>query len=326
MSKKISRVDKYNASADDIWAMLNSRDYVDAKYQALGDISTDVVQFDTGDAIALSVERVVPAELPDFAKKIMGDTNKIVQNENWSAAGGGYVCDLHIEFPGKPLKVTGDLEGDQQRRQPDGARVEVGDVALAADPQPVVDPEAQGEQGHGRRHPEVGGRRPSDMDAEEHRREDSHGKETQDVDGQDEEENGPDVLDEAVGVGAEAGLRHLLAQILADRLHEIRRPRRHQSPDLVRSLAPPHEAGQKNDKQEARQEHHHDVIAQHGDLTVRRQGPQVRLLGQQRVLDDVIQRIATVGSELHEISRDPFSERAPAVFSRKRVSTGSSAR
>lgn len=111
MSKKISRVDKYNASADDIWAMLNSRDYVDAKYQALGDISTDVVQFDTGDAIALSVERVVPAELPDFAKKIMGDTNKIVQNENWSAAaGGGYVCDLHIEFPGKPLKVTGKLE------------------------------------------------------------------------------------------------------------------------------------------------------------------------------------------------------------------------
>ena len=110
MSKKISCVDKYNASADDIWAMLNSRDYVDAKYQALGDISTDVVQFDTGDAIALSVERVVPADLPDFAKKIMGDTNKIVQNENWTASGGGYVCDLLIEFPGKPMKVTGKLE------------------------------------------------------------------------------------------------------------------------------------------------------------------------------------------------------------------------
>ena len=110
MSKKISRVDKYNASADDIWAMLNSRDYVDAKYQALGDISTDVVQFDTGDAIALSVERVVPAELPDFAKKIMGDTNKIIQNEKWSARGEGYVCDLKIEFPGKPLHVTGRLD------------------------------------------------------------------------------------------------------------------------------------------------------------------------------------------------------------------------
>lgn len=110
MSKKISRVDKYNASADDIWAMLNSREYVDGKYQALGDISTDVVTFDTGDSVALSVERIVPADLPDFAKKIMGDTNKIVQTENWTASGDSYVCDLHIEFPGKPLKVTGKLE------------------------------------------------------------------------------------------------------------------------------------------------------------------------------------------------------------------------
>jgi hypothetical protein len=111
MSKKISRIDKYAASADDIWAMLQSREYVDAKYQALGDISTNVQTFEPGDqATVLRVERIVPADLPDFAKKILGDTNRINQNENWTASGGSYICDLKIEFPGKPLHVTGRLE------------------------------------------------------------------------------------------------------------------------------------------------------------------------------------------------------------------------
>ena len=111
MSKKISRVDKYQASADDVWELLQSREYVDAKYQALGDISTDVQRFEPADSkIALKVQRIVPADLPEFAKKILGDTNKIVQTEGWTARGGQYTCDLLIEFPGKPLKVTGVLE------------------------------------------------------------------------------------------------------------------------------------------------------------------------------------------------------------------------
>jgi len=111
MSKKISRVGKYDASADAIWAMLGEREYVDQKYQALGDISTSVENFEPGEeAASLTVDRQVPADLPDFAKKIMGDTNRIVQQESWKASGGGYVCDLKIEFPGKPLHVTGRLE------------------------------------------------------------------------------------------------------------------------------------------------------------------------------------------------------------------------
>lgn len=111
MSKKISRVDKYQASADAILAMLQDREYVDAKYRTLGDISTNVATFETtDDGLTLKVERVVPAELPDFAKKILGDTNRITQSETWSPAGDGSVCKLGIEFPGKPLHITGILE------------------------------------------------------------------------------------------------------------------------------------------------------------------------------------------------------------------------
>lgn len=111
MSKKISRIDKYQASADDVWAMLQDRDYVNGKYQALGDLSTTIDEFTPADgSLRLKVSRTVPADLPDFAKKILGDTNAIVQTENWSATGDGYRCDLHVAFPGKPLGITGVLE------------------------------------------------------------------------------------------------------------------------------------------------------------------------------------------------------------------------
>jgi hypothetical protein len=91
--------------------MLLDRAYVDAKYQSLGDISTTVKTHEGDETtMTLTVDRTVPADLPDFAKKVLGDTNQIVQKENWSSAGGGYMCDLQIEFPGKPLHVTGKLE------------------------------------------------------------------------------------------------------------------------------------------------------------------------------------------------------------------------
>ncbi len=46
-------------------------------------------------------------------------------------------------------------------------------------------------------------------------------QQAQQVDRQDEEEDAPDVLDEAVGVLAERRLGDLLAQVLADRLEEV---------------------------------------------------------------------------------------------------------
>lgn len=111
MSKKISRIDKYDASPDQLFAMLCDRGYVDGKYQALGDVSSTVDEFTPGDdTIKLKVSRVVPTDLPDFAKKILGETSDLIQEESWTKTATGYVCDLHIASPGKPLNITGKLE------------------------------------------------------------------------------------------------------------------------------------------------------------------------------------------------------------------------
>ena len=111
MSKKISRIDKYDASPDQILAMLQDPAYVEGKYQALGDVSSTVVEHTPGDGtLVLKMDRTVPADLPGFAKKVMGDTNQIVQSENWTKTADGYTTDVHIEFPGKPLGISGKLE------------------------------------------------------------------------------------------------------------------------------------------------------------------------------------------------------------------------
>lgn len=111
MSKKISRIDKYDASPDAIFAMLCDADYVAGKYEALGDVSSDVQEHAVGDgSLNLKVARVVPSDLPDFAKKVLGENNNLVQQETWTKTADGYLCDLDIDAPGKPMHITGKLE------------------------------------------------------------------------------------------------------------------------------------------------------------------------------------------------------------------------
>ncbi len=66
MAKKVSRIDKYDASPDAIYAMLCDASYVEGKYQALGDVSSKVDDHTAGDGtLTLKVNRVVPSDMPE---------------------------------------------------------------------------------------------------------------------------------------------------------------------------------------------------------------------------------------------------------------------
>lgn len=111
MSKKISKVDKYDFSAQALWNMMADPAYLEGKYEALQDISFEVVDHKSdADSLNIQVSRVVPADLPEVAKKVLGDTNQLIQKENWKRNGDNYECDLDIETPGKPVKITGKLK------------------------------------------------------------------------------------------------------------------------------------------------------------------------------------------------------------------------
>ncbi|MDP4014410.1 MAG: DUF2505 domain-containing protein [Candidatus Nanopelagicales bacterium] len=110
MSTQLSKIDRYPASPDKLIAMMRSRDYFEAKYAHLEDIKFEVTKFEpSGDGVAVEVDREVAADMPDFAKKILGETNHLVQHETWSKDGAGYSCELIIDSPGKPITMKGSM-------------------------------------------------------------------------------------------------------------------------------------------------------------------------------------------------------------------------
>ena len=119
----------------------------------------------------------------------------------------------------------------------------------------------------------------------------------QQVDGEDEEEDGPDVLDETVRVLLEEGLRDLLAQVLADRFDGVAGPGRHQGADRVRAAAAAHPEGEQEDEEQRRQHHHDDVAVEQGHLPPLGEESQVGGPLDHRVPHDVLERVLSQKSE-----------------------------
>ena len=110
MAKKAGTVDPYPASPDGLMAMMQDPEYVNAKYTALQDRSFEVLQLDkTAGGHVLKVDRIVDANLPDFAKKVLGDTNRLVQTEVWTKSGAGYKAEVDVQSPGKPITIKGTM-------------------------------------------------------------------------------------------------------------------------------------------------------------------------------------------------------------------------
>jgi hypothetical protein len=63
---------------------------------------------DNGGA-AVRVDRTIPAEVPDFVKKLVGETLDVRQTEEWSApdAQGRRTADITVEVMGQPARMTG---------------------------------------------------------------------------------------------------------------------------------------------------------------------------------------------------------------------------
>ena len=51
--------------------------------------------------------RLMPADLPGVAKKVIGDTNTVTQSEEWRPDGDGYTCDFAVEIANVPGGMTG---------------------------------------------------------------------------------------------------------------------------------------------------------------------------------------------------------------------------
>lgn len=107
MATKLSNTDHYNATPQQIMAMMQDPGYAGAKYTELGDVKFEVKSHEPDDnGLNVTVDREVNANLPDMAKKVLGEANQMVQSEVWRADGDSFVGNMTIDSPGKPITIT----------------------------------------------------------------------------------------------------------------------------------------------------------------------------------------------------------------------------
>ena len=110
---QFNAVHTYSHTADEVFAALTDFEAVKSKYEAIGQSEVQLVRRDEGDdgSITLVTTRVVPLELPGFAKKVLSPKQHVTQTDAWSAPDGSgeRTGTFAVEAKGTPVQVRGTL-------------------------------------------------------------------------------------------------------------------------------------------------------------------------------------------------------------------------
>lgn len=105
-------LDYPDVTVDQVYALAVEEDFRAAVCVATGALqhSVDVRRADDGSA-TVTVRRTMPADVPDFVRRFVGDTIQIVQTEIWGLGAGAArrQADLAVQIVGQPAALTGTL-------------------------------------------------------------------------------------------------------------------------------------------------------------------------------------------------------------------------
>ena len=110
MAKKISESFTYTgADVEAVYAIITDQPFraESCEHQGSSDATVSVEQ--SGDGATVTVTRSQAADMPDFVKKLTGDTVKVKQTEVWGgpAADGTRTADVKVSIIGQPAEMTG---------------------------------------------------------------------------------------------------------------------------------------------------------------------------------------------------------------------------
>ena len=113
MATAIDEIQHYDASPDEVFEMLSDPSYIEKKCLASGstEASAQVID-DPGGKISIVARRVLPAELPSFAKKFVGETIVLTETQNWrpASADGSRAAGFVVDFDNNPISFNGAVE------------------------------------------------------------------------------------------------------------------------------------------------------------------------------------------------------------------------
>lgn len=113
MTTSIDEVQTYNAEPETVFAMLCDPAFIEAKCMASGSLEAKAEVIDDGGGkLSLVARRVLPAKIPSFAKKFVGDTLTLTETQNWRApnSDGARAAGFVLDFGNNPISFTGAIE------------------------------------------------------------------------------------------------------------------------------------------------------------------------------------------------------------------------
>ena len=110
MTKKLEKTQRYDATPEQVWDMLLNEEFVQEKCTAAGatEVSVETLQEDGG--TTLVCRRVLPAKLPGFAKKFVGDSITITETQRWKdPSGESRSAEYLADFGDNPISMQGTI-------------------------------------------------------------------------------------------------------------------------------------------------------------------------------------------------------------------------
>ncbi len=111
---RLSERVQYPAAPDAVYAMLTDEAFREDVCQATGALSwsveVDAAGPDRGAGASVTVRRVLPSDVPDMVKRLVGETIEVVQTEQWEPGddvGPARRAEVLVEIVGQPAKMIG---------------------------------------------------------------------------------------------------------------------------------------------------------------------------------------------------------------------------
>lgn len=101
------------ATVESVYAIITDKAFRDEAADADGAIEKEItVEPNAKGGDTVTIVRTQPADMPDFIKKLTGDTVKVKQTEEWSGpdANGKRTADIKVNIIGQPAEMKGTAE------------------------------------------------------------------------------------------------------------------------------------------------------------------------------------------------------------------------
>lgn len=112
MSRTFSATEWFGVPPAEAFALMCDRDFLTYLLENSGGIDAQaLVTPGTADGCDIQLDRALPADVPSFAKAVVGDQLMVRETRSWGAptSDGSRTGHLTVTFDGAPVSISGDL-------------------------------------------------------------------------------------------------------------------------------------------------------------------------------------------------------------------------